>query len=389
MKPLHGLKILDFSTLLPGPYATMLLADMGAEVLRVESPVRPDLVREMSPKMVTEAGSQSVAFACLNRGKQSMTLDLKHPEAKGIVQRLLAHYDVLIEQFRPGVMARLGLDYASLSAHNPRLIYCAITGYGQDGPWRDKAGHDINYLALSGISAQSGRVDSGPGLLGTQLADIAAGSHPAALAVLAAVIQRQQTGQGQFIDIAMRDQCLALQPLTLPGILNGAEEVTPESHLLNGGSIYDYYRTADGGYLAVGSLEPKFRRLLVDELGHPEWFSLSDTALKPCLKEVFQQAPLAEWAARFAKVDACVEPVLNVQSALEASHTAARPLLAESAEGVRQLLPLPQLQGMNTSINDAPQLGENTQAVLKKVGFSDAECAHYLLSGVLGAQTTD
>ena len=197
--PLTGLKVLDFSTLLPGPYATQMLADMGAEVLRVEAPGRYDMMRDVEPKI----NGASCAHGSVNRNKRSLALDLKHPEAGNIIRKLLADYDIVVEQFRPGVMKRLGLDYDSLAATNPRLIYCSITGYGQTGPLKDRAGHDINYLSLAGLASFSGRKETGPVLSGTQIADVGGGSHHAVMGILAAVIQRHTTGKGQYIDISV------------------------------------------------------------------------------------------------------------------------------------------------------------------------------------------
>lgn len=372
--PLAGLKVLDFSTLLPGPYATMLLADMGAQVLRVESPNRVDLVREMAPQVA----GQSAAFQYLNRGKQSLGMDLKHPRAKPLIERLLADYDILVEQFRPGVMARLGLDYASLSALNPRLIYCSITGYGQSGPYRDRAGHDINYLALSGISDSSGNA-AGPALCSVQIADIAAGSQPAVMAILAAVIQRQQTGQGQALDIAMLDQCLALQPLLMPGVLHQQPPVKPGGHFLNGAGIYDYYRTADERYLAVGSLEPVFRQRLLETLHKPQWQSLPDSALKPRLVELFKSRTQAQWLADFAEVDACVEPVLDMHEANHSPQAQARQM---SQHG--QIRATPLLAGMDPHQPpaDAPLCGQDTDQVLLQLGLSRNEIAVLRQQGV-------
>ena len=186
--PLQGLKILDFTTLLPGPYATMMLADMGAEVLRVVSGTRLDLTTLLPPFIGKENISAILAY--LGRGKKSLTLNLKDPRAITIVQQLLAEYDILIEQFRPGVMAKFGLDYDSLKERLPRLIYCSLTGYGQTGPMADRAGHDINYLARSGLMAYSGRKETGPVLTGMQIADIASGSYNSAVGILAAVVHR-------------------------------------------------------------------------------------------------------------------------------------------------------------------------------------------------------
>lgn len=377
MAPLAGIKVLDFSTLLPGPFATMQLADMGAEVLRVESPSRPDLVRSLAPQLA----GQSAAFAALNRGKTSLALNLKHPEAKHIIHQLVADYDIVIEQFRPGVMARLGLDYAALSAINQRLIYCSITGYGQTGQMASKAGHDINYLALSGIAHGSGN-SAGPALCSMQIADIAAGSQPAVIAILGAVLQRQHTGKGQHIDIAMTQQCLALQPLIMPQVLNSEAQtdVACGEHLLNGGGIYDYFATADGRFMAVGSLEPAFRQALLDTLGHPEWQTLADEALKPRLADQFRQQTQREWMARFAAVDACVEPVLTQTEAVE--YWSQQPVIGVSDQGIRQIQPMPLLSAMENAPAAAPRCGEHTQQVLQRLGYSPEKISSLMADGL-------
>jgi alpha-methylacyl-CoA racemase len=251
--PLTSLKILDFTTLLPGPYATMILADLGADVIRIEAPNRVDLVRSMPPF----DGDQSAWHSLLNRNKRSLALDLKEPEAVEIVHRLVQSYDIVVESFRPGVMDRLGVGYSSLSAINPRLIYCTITSYGQTGPLADRAAHDLNSLALAGVFQHTGRADSDPLPLGVQIADIGS-SHNAVIGILAAAIQRLQDGQGQYIDISMFDSALAWNALAAANYLVGGEQPQREAMPLNGGGFYDLYRTADGRHLAVASLEPKF-----------------------------------------------------------------------------------------------------------------------------------
>ncbi|MFT6910580.1 MAG: alpha-methylacyl-CoA racemase, partial [Oleiphilaceae bacterium] len=269
MQPLKGLKVLDFTTLLPGPYATQLLADMGAEVLRIESPKRPDLLKLMPPIV----GKVSAAHATINRNKKSLALDLKHPEAKAIIHALVSEYDIIIEQFRPGVMARLGLDYDSFKGIQPKLIYCSITGYGQTGPLQNKAGHDINYLALSGLASYSGRKDTGPVLSGTQVADIAGGSHHAVMAILAAVIERTNTGKGQYLDISMSDAALALNTMFSANTLVNQKDPGYGTEMLNGGLFYDYYKTSDGRYLSIGSLEPNFAIPLMKHLELEQFIS--------------------------------------------------------------------------------------------------------------------
>lgn len=371
-RPLEGLKVLDFSTLLPGPYATMLMADMGADVLRIESPSRQDLVRLMEPQI----GGQSAAFEYLNRGKRSLAMNLKKAQSLEIIHSLLADYDIVVEQFRPGVMSRLGLGYEQLSKVNPHVIYCSITGYGQSGPYRDRAGHDINYLALSGISASSGKKNVGPLLSGVQIADVAAGSQPAVMAILAAVIQRSSTGKGQHIDIAMSDQCMALQPLMMPSVTNGEMPINAEEHFLNGAGLYDYYATADDRYMAVGSLEPQFRKVLLEAVGHPEWMKMDDVSLKQRLADIFSQETQVFWCEIFYDLDACVEPVLAMDEALVHPHAVARELMSENPSGVQQIRPTPSLTGMSTSsVESAPLCGQNNQEILKGLGLTSEQIA--------------
>lgn len=334
--PLSHLKVLDFSTLLPGPYATMLLADMGADVLRVEAPGRLDLTRVMPP---LEDGV-STAHTFLNRGKRSLGLDLKKEGSADVIKRLVKDYDVVIEQFRPGVMDRLGIGYEALRAINPNLIYCAITGYGQTGPYKDRAGHDINYLSLAGVSSHCGRKESGPPPMGIQIADVAGGSHHAVMGILAAVIHRQQSGEGQYIDISMTDAAFAINGMAGAAALAGGQEQKPESSMLNGGTFYDYYQTRDGRWLSVGSLEPQFSARLCDVLDIPQMKSLASSqnpehqkTLREALKTAIARKTLAEWEQVFSGVDACVEPVLTITEAAEHPQLKARDMVIEVPKG--------------------------------------------------------
>ncbi|MEC7814686.1 MAG: CaiB/BaiF CoA-transferase family protein [Pseudomonadota bacterium] len=334
--PLTTLKILDFSTLLPGPYATMMLADMGAEVLRIEAPDRLDLTKVMPPF----DGKFSTAFSYLTRGKHTLPLNLKQPESVEKVKELVRDYDIVVEQFRPGVMDRLGIGYETLKAINPRLIYCAITGYGQTGPYRDRAGHDINYLAISGVASHCGRADSGPPPMGIQIADVAGGSHHAVMGILAAVIRRQQTGEGQFIDISMTDAAFALNAMAGAAALAGGQRQAPEAGMLNGGTFYDYYRTKDNRWLSVGSLEPQFSARLCDTLGISDLKNLATSqkpadqqTLKAAIKEKVLEKTLAEWTEIFRDVDACVEPVLTIEEAAAHPQIKAREMVVEGDRG--------------------------------------------------------
>lgn len=316
---LKGLKVLDFSTLLPGPFATLYLADLGAEVIHIESPTRPDLVRLFPPY----ANGQATSHSYLNRNKQSVTLDLKDPASIAQVKEKISQYDIVVEQFRPGVMQRLGLDYPTLSEINPRLIYCSITGYGQSGTYKDKAGHDINYIALSGIAGHCGRQDSGPPPMGIQIADVAGGSLHAVIGILAAVVERQNSGLGQYIDISMTDCVVGLNNMAAAASLAGGQHQQRELEQLNGGTFYDYYATADDRYLSIGSLEPQFMTGLATALELPillekgTSFDPEDRQMvKQAIREKIKTQTLATWNDLFSQLDVCVEPVLSLDEAL-------------------------------------------------------------------------
>ena len=316
---LSGLKVLDFSTLLPGPFASLYLADMGAEVIHIESATRPDLIRLFPPY----ANGQATSHSYLNRNKQSITLDLKSPESIQLIHDKIAEFDIVLEQFRPGVMQRFGLDYASLAKINPRLIYCSITGYGQTGDYQQRAGHDINYLALSGIAGHSGRQAGGPPPLGIQVADVAGGSLHALVAILSAVIERQRSGLGQYIDISMTDCAATLNNMAASAVLAGQVPQYAEQSYLNGGTYYDYYETADGRYLSVGSLEPQFMQGLAQILNLPilleKGASLDPQVrlqVKHAIQDKIKTQSFATWQQVFAQHDVCVEPVFTLDEAL-------------------------------------------------------------------------
>lgn len=376
--PLASLKILDFSTLLPGPFASLLLADMGAEVLRIESPTRLDLVRVLPPH--DHGGSASHAY--LNRNKRSLALDLKQPEALELVKQLLVDYDIVLEQFRPGVMERLGLGYETLKAINPKLIYVSITGYGQTGPYKDRAGHDINYLALAGLSSYTGRADNGPLPLGMQVADVAGGSLHGVIGLLAAVISRQQTGQGTHLDVSMTDCAFSLNAMAGAGYLACGEEPGWEDQMLNGGSFYDYYRSRDGRWMSVGSLEPAFMQQLCAALGRPELAAQGlsprpeqQRALKDALKVEFEKHDFAELCELFAGIDACVEPVLNLGEAVRHPQLQARELVTQVPRGdgsvqAQIACPLKFSKALPAPRHVGTALGQHTDQVLGELGLS-------------------
>jgi len=356
---------------------------MGAEVLRVESPGRPDMVRLMPPF----DGGVSACHAFLNRSKRGIAIDLKQPEGVAIVKKLVAEYDIVIEQFRPGVMDRLGVGYEALKAVNPGIIYCSITGYGQSGPFRDRAGHDMNYLAVAGVLGYNGRKSSGPGPMAVQVADVAGGSLHAVTGVLAAVIHRLKTGEGQFVDISMTDAAFSLHALTAPQALVGGHQPTMEGTQLNGGSFYDCYETADGRYFSVGGLEPQFFAQFCQAIGRPELTNQGIimvpevvSALKVEISAEMKKKTWAEWTAIFAALDSCTEPVLSFSEACEHPHVVARELLVDvpKPDGSRQRQLASPIRFSRTPPRYdfiGAELGAHTDAVLKEVGYSEAEVA--------------
>ncbi|VAW41563.1 Alpha-methylacyl-CoA racemase [hydrothermal vent metagenome] len=393
-QPLASLKILDFSTLLPGPFGSMMLADLGADVLRVEAPHRPDAIRSLPPF----DGETSAWHGVLNRNKRSIGLDLKQETAVSIIKQLITKggYDIVLEQFRPSVMDRLGVGYDALSKFNPRLIYCAVTGYGQTGPYKDRAGHDNNYLALSGMMSHSGRLSSGPPPLGVQIADIGGGAFGAVTGILTAVIQRQVTGEGQLVDIAMLDMAIAWQAHAISPYLVAGELPQPEGWGLNGGSFYDYYETEDGRYLSVGSLEPKFWHGFCTAIGRsdlvPRAVDISlenQQALKAEIRQTILAKPLAAWTAIFTDLDVCVEPVLTIPEMLNHPQTEARGMVATVPKpdgSTQQQIASPHKFSCSEDRyrHIGTPSGAHTHEVLAELGYLPEEIATLREQGVLG-----
>jgi len=393
--PLTNLKILDFSTLLPGPYATMMLADLGAEVLRIEAPNRPDLTRLLPPH---DEDGLSAGHGLLNRSKRSLALNLKAEGSTEIVHKLILEqgYDIIVEQSRPGVMDRLGIGYEALKAICPHIIFGSLTGYGQTGPMRDRAGHDLNYLALSGMLGHYGRKGGdAPPPLPTQVADIGAGSLHMVIGLLSAVIRRTATGEGGHVDISMHDGSLAWNNMQAASALVGDLPVEPEGLTLNGGTFYDLYKTADGGLLSVGPLEPKFWQQFCTAIERNDLFErglnfevANQQAFKDEIRVAIKTKALSEWTAIFANYDACVEPVLSTKEALEHPHAEAREMVVDvpRSGGASQ-----QQVGTPIKITDfAPeykhvgsQLGAHSREVLVELGYSAEEIVGLVESGVI------
>lgn len=383
MGALDDLKILDFTTLLPGPFATMTLADLGAEVLKISSPDRYDLVVNWPPEI--EGTDITGPQAWLGRNKKTMFLNLKEPLAVEAVKKLVMDYDIVVEQFRPGVMSRLGVGYEDLKKVNPRLIYCAITGYGQDGPMAMKAGHDINYISRAGLASSAGRKDGGPSLFNFQIADVAGGSMNAVIAILAAVIYRQKTGKGQFIDISMEDCVVPFNSMDCAAYFAGRKPPQREEGLLNGGGIYDFYETADGGYMSVGSLEPKFFAALCDGLGFSEWrdgkiLKENPAKVKRAVRQKFKTKTRNEWTEIFSDLDACVEPVLSLEEASGDEHLRSRHMWPQVEIPLTEGKTVTEM-GSPLKLSECPPEyrhagypeGWHTKEILKSLGYDDEE----------------
>jgi len=389
---LEGLKVLDFTTLLPGPYATMCLADLGADVLRVVSGSRPDLV-EFFPPFIP--GTKiSAASAQLGRNKRCMTLNLKDPRAIEIIHRLVADYDIVIEQFRPGVMAKFKLDYDSLKAVNPAVIYCSITGYGQTGPMKTRAGHDMNYIARSGIASYTGKKETGPSLVGMQIADVASGSNNAVIGILASVIYRNSTGKGQFIDISMTDGMIAFNAMYGSGFLVEGKDLDFEEILLNGGSLYDYYETKDGRYISCGGLEPQFFKNFCETINRPDLIPGGVSPeniekVKQEIREIILTKTMDEWMALFNATDACVEPVMTLSEMFNDSLAKERGMVVElplpDGGKVKQLanpIKFSEAQPVYKSIGVTLASGTHTKEVFRELGYTDSEIEEFEKTGL-------
>ncbi len=377
MLPLTGLRVLDLSRLLPGPYATLVLADLGAQVDKLEDPNGGDYIRQMSPF----TGEQSALFLALNRNKRSATLDLKAPNGPATLRRLAAHYDVLVESFRPGVMDKFGCGYDALAKENPRLVYCSISGYGQTGPDRLKAGHDLNYIARAGVLGYGGPVGGQPAFPGAQIGDLS-GSLFGVIGIFAALYERQRTGRGRFVDISMTEGALAFIHMHLGARLAMGAEGKPLARgndTLNGGfACYGLYPTQDGRWLAVGALEPKFFEAVCAAIGRPDLFANAydvegggSARVRKELETIFASKPRSAWLELFASRDCCVEAVSEGDEVLFDPQLKARGMfVGNQLRTPVNLGPLPQ--------KVAPGLGADSEAIFREAGFSAVEIAEMM-----------
>lgn len=351
MNALDGITVLDLTRLLPGAVATQWLVDFGAEVIKIEQPGIGDYARQNFID-----GTENAIFGLTNRGKKSVEIDLKDPAGKEAFLKLVTTADIAIEGFRPDVMDRLGLGYEALRERNPRLIYVALTGYGVDGPYAALAGHDINYLALSGVLDLMGVKNGPPALAGTQIADLAGGSMQAVIGILLALEARHRTGRGQRVDISMFAGSGALLPVPVASFLATNRPPERGNELLNGGyACYQVYAAAGGSYVAVGALEPKFWRNLCRELDCENLIADQyapeprQSELKAALADKFLSATAEEWFTRLGAKDCCVTPVRNLKDAIRDHSSSPIPAMSDTP-GCTQ--------------GNAPRLGEHNSELL-------------------------
>jgi len=393
--PLEGLKVLDLSRLLPGPFCTMLMADFGADVIKVEDTGHGDYMRWSPPYY--EGANRTAAgamFLALNRGKRSIRLDLKTDQGRGVLLRLAADADVLLESFRPGVLDRLGVGYERLRERNPRLIYCAITGYGQDGPNRDRSGHDMNYLALNGLLGLTGDVDGPPVQAAGQIADVGGGALMAAIGVLIALRERERSGEGQLVDCSMFDGSLSWLALVAAEAFAHGQAPSRGALALAGGlTCYRAYRCADG-FVTLAALEPQFWRVFCRGVGREDLlehaFDPPGSSAHAAVSELLANRTREQWRAFASQHDCCLEPVLELDEALRSELVAARQMVVELAQpGAREQV---KLLGAPVKLSRTPAdptrapgpgLGQHTDEILVAAGFDAAQIAALHESGAV------
>jgi alpha-methylacyl-CoA racemase len=399
--PLEGIRVLDLSRLLPGGFCSLLLADFGADVLKVEDTGMGDYLRWSAPGYDGASDSaKSALFLSLNRGKRSIRVDLKSAEGREVLLRLVAEADVVLESFRPGVLDRLGVGYEVMRDVNPGIVYCAITGYGQDGPNRDRSGHDMNYLGLVGLLGLTGERDGPPVQAAGQIADLGGGALMAAFGILAALRERDRSGEGQLVDVSMADGALSWLALVAARYL--ADEVTPrrgDLELAGGLVCYRPYACADG-WVTLGALEPKFWAAWCGGVGREDLverqFDPPGSETHREVQAIFARRTRAEWRAFAAERDCCLEPVLALDEALDSELVRAREMVVEldqpGATRPVRLLGVPVKLGRTPGDPrraPGPALGEHTREVLAALGYSDERIAALEESGAVAGPAED
>ncbi len=375
--PLSGVRVLDLCRLLPGPYATWLLGAMGADIVKIEDTGVGDYARNMPPMI----GDVSAMFHVLNRGKRSLSINLKCDEGRSLLLRMVQDCDVVIEQFRPGVMERLGLSYEALRAVKEDVILCSLTGYGQSGPLADQAGHDLNYQALAGTLWMEGVAGGPPTVPGLPSGDLY-GAMAAVSSVVAALFRRERGGGGEWIDLSISDVVASVgAPLLAAATQEGEHVLGRGEAALNGGlAQYSTYRTCDGRYLAIGALEPKFMMRFAELAGHPEWLQViplpgaHQDPLRAEIAAVVAARSRDEWAELLEDVDCCVTPVLNPTEAATHPHFAARGLATRAPQGEGSACWVDTPLGPGSD-KEAPMQGEHSDQILAELGLNEADLA--------------
>jgi crotonobetainyl-CoA:carnitine CoA-transferase CaiB-like acyl-CoA transferase len=398
--PLAGLRVLDLSRLLPGGFCSLLLADLGAEVLKVEDTGMGDYVRWSPPYYEgVEESARSALFLSLNRNKRSIRVNLKSDGGREVLLRLAREHDVLLESFRPGVLDRLGVGYERLREENPGLVYCAISGYGQDGPYRDRSGHDMNYLGLNGLLALTGDADGPPVQSAGQIADLGGGALMAAVGILAALRERDRSGEGQLVDVSMFDGSLSwLAMVAARALCEGRAQRRGELELSGALVCYRPYACADG-WVTLGALEPKFWQAWCRGVGREDLvekqFERAGSEAHAEVARIFSERTREQWQLFAGEHDCCLEPVLELDEALDSELVRARGMVAELAqpgasEPVRLLgvpVKLSRTPG-DPSRAPGPGLGEHTDEVLAAAGYDDDEVAALKEAGAVAGQAS-
>jgi crotonobetainyl-CoA:carnitine CoA-transferase CaiB-like acyl-CoA transferase len=375
--PLTGIRILDLSRLLPGGYCTQLLADLGAEVVKVETPLIGDYAR-IAPEQFGGEG----LFQAINRGKKSLAVNFRNARGRAILLRLVKDADVVFETFRPGLVQRWKIDYAAVKAVNPRLVYCSLSGYGQDGPYRDRAGHDINYVAISGLLDFNGLPGGPPVPPSVQLADMGGGML-AALTILAGLLGRSQTGVGGYFDVGMMDLAVSWAAPVLGALFSttGLDPARGQGPLSGGLPCYNVYRTQDGAYLSLGALEPPLWGTFCKTIDREDLLARQFEAdAIPEMIAIFETQSSRAWLETFAGLEVCLEPVSAFSEMLSHPQVRHRGLVFE--EGGKAVLGSPLRRGLE-QLPHAPLLGEHTQTILAAAGYSEAELQAFQESGTI------
>ena len=378
MKPLAHTRILDLTRLLPGAVCTMLLRDLGAEIIKIEDPQGGDYARWMPPLL----DGTGIFFRSSNRGKKSVVIDLKTEAGQAVLHKLVEKSDVLIEGFRPGVTARLGADYETLCAINPRLVYCSLSGWGQDGPYAPVSGHDLNYIARNGVLG----AERNPQTPGSQVADVG-GAYVAIMGILAALLKRTQTGRGDYFDVALSE---AAMPLAMAAWVEANAPPDDNSFMsLRGESAcYNVYHSADGQPLALAAIEPKFWANFCLAIEKPEWIELhtvrhQQPALIESVAAHFKMKTAAEWAALLEGADCCFTPVKLPGELRDDPQIQARGMLGISEDGIPWMRSPIRLSGDSVKLGDAPEYGEHTRAVLAEIGYEDSALDELISAAVI------